>query len=426
MAATPPPTPAAEDQQQQLNKSELAERTPTHLCHALGAKRGLQGPEGVCGAGVAHAVWNQRLRTHRGRHEVSPGGHSAESASVGAQSCLRALWGVRSDGSRPRAPQVEFPSSLFASLRSLKSGSCFSFMVMAYLRSWRRALRERVPPKEIRTWPMNQTYGLTFCLYIFARFLPGSFTRTSGGSGTRRTRTMTSTTLFVVWSRVSGCRSSCPPSTFCSRSLCNCDLWFVSPQLLRHVGGPGAHWLGGWVPVLTGGVLPVLPALCCTAQQSEHRLGFGAGQRVHGGGTEALRAAGEVETQTAHHWESTVKVEELLWFVLIKPPSVLISNNNHPIILSSRYVLGYKGNARQQCVQSRGPRASGVTVVHVVTTSCSTGQLQSLLTDRLLQVSSSADTEIQVGTTLIAAAPRRRCFPQYIHARAYSLGAMRV
>lgn len=42
-------------------------------------------------------------------------------------------------------------------------------------------------------------------------------------------------------------------------------------------------------------------------------------------------------------------------------------------------------------------------VVHVVTTSCSTSQLQSLLTDRLLQVSSSAETEIQVGTTWITA-----------------------
>lgn len=60
-----------------------------------------------------------------------------------------------------------------------------------------------------------------------------------------------------------------------------------------------------------------------------------------------------------------------------------------------RYVLGYKGNARQQCVQSRGPRESGMKVVHVVTTCCSINQLQSLLTDRLLQVSSPGDTEIQ-------------------------------
>ncbi|XP_038557992.1 SHC SH2 domain-binding protein 1 isoform X2 [Micropterus salmoides] len=60
-----------------------------------------------------------------------------------------------------------------------------------------------------------------------------------------------------------------------------------------------------------------------------------------------------------------------------------------------RYVLGYKGNARQQCVQSRGPRASGMKVVHVVTASCSTVQLQSLLRDRLLPLCSSEDTEIQ-------------------------------
>lgn len=39
-------------------------------------------------------------------------------------------------------------------------------------------------------------------------------------------------------------------------------------------------------------------------------------------------------------------------------------------------------------------------VVHVVTTSCSTSQLQSLLNDRLLQVSSSADTDIQVGAAI--------------------------
>ncbi|XP_070686557.1 SHC SH2 domain-binding protein 1 [Pempheris klunzingeri] len=60
-----------------------------------------------------------------------------------------------------------------------------------------------------------------------------------------------------------------------------------------------------------------------------------------------------------------------------------------------RYVLGYKGNARQQCAQSRGPRASGVKVVHVVTASCSTVQLQSLLSDRLVPLCSSEDTEIQ-------------------------------
>lgn len=60
-----------------------------------------------------------------------------------------------------------------------------------------------------------------------------------------------------------------------------------------------------------------------------------------------------------------------------------------------RYVLGYKGNARQQCVQSRGLRASGMKVVHVVTASCSAIQLQSLLSDRLLPQCSSDDTEIQ-------------------------------
>ncbi|XP_062247380.1 SHC SH2 domain-binding protein 1 isoform X1 [Platichthys flesus] len=60
-----------------------------------------------------------------------------------------------------------------------------------------------------------------------------------------------------------------------------------------------------------------------------------------------------------------------------------------------RYVLGYKGNPRQHCVQSRGPRASGVKVIHVVTASCSSVQLQSLLTARLLPLCSCGDTEIQ-------------------------------
>ncbi|KAL6112656.1 shcbp1 [Pungitius sinensis] len=60
-----------------------------------------------------------------------------------------------------------------------------------------------------------------------------------------------------------------------------------------------------------------------------------------------------------------------------------------------RYVLGYKGNASQQCVQSRGPRASGMKVVHVVTASCSSTQLQSLLSDRLLPLCPSEDTDIQ-------------------------------
>ncbi|XP_062272999.1 SHC SH2 domain-binding protein 1 [Scomber scombrus] len=60
-----------------------------------------------------------------------------------------------------------------------------------------------------------------------------------------------------------------------------------------------------------------------------------------------------------------------------------------------RYVLGYKGNNRQQSVQCRGLRASGIKVVHVVTASCTSFQLQSLLNDRLLPQCSSEDTEIQ-------------------------------
>lgn len=60
-----------------------------------------------------------------------------------------------------------------------------------------------------------------------------------------------------------------------------------------------------------------------------------------------------------------------------------------------RYVLGYKGSARQQCVQSRGPRNTGMKVVHVVTSSCTTVQLQSLLNDRLLPMYSNEDTEIK-------------------------------
>ncbi|XP_068173936.1 SHC SH2 domain-binding protein 1 isoform X2 [Antennarius striatus] len=60
-----------------------------------------------------------------------------------------------------------------------------------------------------------------------------------------------------------------------------------------------------------------------------------------------------------------------------------------------RYVLAYKGNARQQCVERRGPRDSGVKVIHVVAASCSAVQLQSLLSDRLLPLGSSEDTEIQ-------------------------------
>lgn len=76
-------------------------------------------------------------------------------------------------------------------------------------------------------------------------------------------------------------------------------------------------------------------------------------------------------------------------------PSISSSYFHH---LLSRYVLGYKGNARQQCAQSRGLRASGMKVVHVVTASCSAIQLQSLLSDRLLPQCSSDDTEIQVST----------------------------
>lgn len=68
-----------------------------------------------------------------------------------------------------------------------------------------------------------------------------------------------------------------------------------------------------------------------------------------------------------------------------------------------RYVLGYKGNARQQCVQSRGPRESGLKVVHVVTTTCSTAQLLSLLNDRLLPNYSNEETEIKFHTDPVSA-----------------------
>nr|XP_061811335.1 SHC SH2 domain-binding protein 1-like [Nerophis lumbriciformis] len=61
-----------------------------------------------------------------------------------------------------------------------------------------------------------------------------------------------------------------------------------------------------------------------------------------------------------------------------------------------RYLLGYKGgNARHQLIQSRGLRESGLKVAHVVTCSCTTNQLLSLLNDRLLHQFSSEDTEVQ-------------------------------
>lgn len=68
-----------------------------------------------------------------------------------------------------------------------------------------------------------------------------------------------------------------------------------------------------------------------------------------------------------------------------------------------RYVLGYKGNARQQCVQSRGLRESGLKMVHVVTSSCSSLQLQSLLNDRLLPMYSNEDTEIKFHSDPVSA-----------------------
>ncbi|KAM9861039.1 SHC SH2 domain-binding protein 1 [Aulostomus maculatus] len=74
-----------------------------------------------------------------------------------------------------------------------------------------------------------------------------------------------------------------------------------------------------------------------------------------------------------------------------------------------RYVLGYKGNARQQSVQSRGPRASGIRVVHVVTVSCSTIQLQSLLNDRLLPQWSTDDIEVQFHREPVSAVDSCHC-----------------
>lgn len=137
MAAIPPTTPVTEGQHFAVfthRSSSTKLKLHVHLCNVLGARCGLQGPEGVCGAGVAHAVWNQRLRTHRRHHEDSPWGHTAKGSSAGAESCLWALWGVRPDGSRPRAPQVEFSSTLFGSLRSVR----FDFSS-----SYRRSLPSR-------------------------------------------------------------------------------------------------------------------------------------------------------------------------------------------------------------------------------------------------------------------------------------------
>lgn len=92
----------------------------------------------------------------------------------------------------------------------------------------------------------------------------------------------------------------------------------------------------------------------------------------------------------------------ILWcfpqFWSFGPPRIFPLINLKPSCFF-RYVLGYKGNAKQQCVQSRGHRASGIKVVHVVTAACSTLQLQSLLNDRLLPLCPSGDTEIQVSTT---------------------------
>ncbi|XP_029000910.1 SHC SH2 domain-binding protein 1 [Betta splendens] len=68
-----------------------------------------------------------------------------------------------------------------------------------------------------------------------------------------------------------------------------------------------------------------------------------------------------------------------------------------------RYVLGYKGNTGQQSVESRGPRESGLRVVHVVTTSCSIVQLQSLLGVKLLPMCSSGETEIQFHSEPVSA-----------------------
>lgn len=47
-------------------------------------------------------------------------------------------------------------------------------------------------------------------------------------------------------------------------------------------------------------------------------------------------------------------------------------------------------------MEGRGPRESGTMVVHVVTASCNTLLLQSLLNDRLLPLCSAEDTEVQV------------------------------
>ncbi|KAJ3592826.1 hypothetical protein NHX12_005165 [Muraenolepis orangiensis] len=68
-----------------------------------------------------------------------------------------------------------------------------------------------------------------------------------------------------------------------------------------------------------------------------------------------------------------------------------------------RYVLGYKGNVRQHCVQAKGSRASGGRVIHVVTASTTASQLHSLLNDKLLPLCSADDTEIQFYTDPVLA-----------------------
>ncbi|KAG7239524.1 hypothetical protein INR49_028826 [Caranx melampygus] len=169
---------------------------------------------------------------------------------------------------------------------------------------------------------------------------------TSGGSGMRKMKMMTLTTLFAVWELVSDCEYFlCPCDSLVQMSVpSNESCLCISPLSYYYdILETECQWAWWQSTILTG------ECSQCFQQFSVLRSGLSTDSTLSwttcpGGGSEAVRPAGDLQTQTAHHRE---------------PPAQLGYSPHHPL---SRYVLAYKGNARQQCVQSRGPRESGLKV----------------------------------------------------------------
>lgn len=70
-------------------------------------------------------------------------------------------------------------------------------------------------------------------------------------------------------------------------------------------------------------------------------------------------------------------------------------------VLCCRYVLGYRVNSGLQSNRAKGPRPTGERMVHVVSSSMTVSQLQTLMRDKLCPDFSGEEFELQVSAAFV-------------------------